>query len=340
MEPDRSGICTTENVGGTKVRFPKDLLQSESAATGFRSDILEKVLQITHLLKQLIRHPFLKGRIVLKGGTALNLFLWDVPRLSVDIDLNYIGSLDRNTMLQERPKIEEALMAVCEREGITVSRQPDEHAGGKWRFKYVSAINETGNIEVDLNYILRKPLWPIQILDSKAVGSYSAKDIPVLDLHELAAGKLAALFSRRQSRDLFDGHHILNNCELDPEKLRLGFVIYGAMSRTDWRTISPDTIQIDPREVETLLFPALPVETIKSISDVTEWTERIIRECQDKLDIILPFTDSEVEFLNKINDEGNIEPELLASDEKIREIIRSHPGLLWKALNVQKHKGN
>jgi hypothetical protein len=51
-------------------------------------------------------HPFLKQRIVLKGGTALNAFVLHLPRLSVDIDLNYIGSSDREVMLAERPKAE------------------------------------------------------------------------------------------------------------------------------------------------------------------------------------------------------------------------------------------
>ncbi|MGM0489543.1 MAG: nucleotidyl transferase AbiEii/AbiGii toxin family protein [Planctomycetota bacterium] len=37
------------------------------------------------------RHPFLKSRLVLKGGTALNLFLFDLPRLSVDIDAWFLG---------------------------------------------------------------------------------------------------------------------------------------------------------------------------------------------------------------------------------------------------------
>ena len=67
----------------------------------------------------LYSHPVLKGRLVLKGGTALNLFLFDLPRLSVDIDLNYIGAVDRATMLQEKPKLEQAVQAVC---GGLVSR--------------------------------------------------------------------------------------------------------------------------------------------------------------------------------------------------------------------------
>jgi hypothetical protein len=202
----------------------------------------------------------------------------------------------------------------------------------------MSSVNPTGNLEVDINFILRKPLWPIHIMDSKAIGEFSATDFPVLDLHELAAGKLGALFSRQQSRDLLDSHCLLNNCELDKEKLRLGFVLYGAMSRTDWRTISPDSIQIDPREVENRLFPVLSAKTVESIDCVAEWTERTVRECREKLKIVLPLKDHELEFLNRINDYGEIEPSLLTSDEETADIITSHPGLLWKAVNVRKYK--
>ena len=67
-------------------------LQREAAATGFPAETLEKSIRIVSLLNALRSHPFLKTRIALKGGTALNLFIFDVPRLSVDIDLNYIGA--------------------------------------------------------------------------------------------------------------------------------------------------------------------------------------------------------------------------------------------------------
>jgi hypothetical protein len=72
--------------------------------------VLEKVIHLLNLLEGFNSHPFLKGRLALKGGTALNLFLFDVPRLSVDIDLNYIGAADRDTMMAERLKIEQAVV--------------------------------------------------------------------------------------------------------------------------------------------------------------------------------------------------------------------------------------
>src|ERR1700722_19888056 len=202
-------------------------LMDEAAATGFRPEILEKVIHLLNLLENFQAHPFLKNRCALKGGTALNLFLFNVPRLSVDIDLNYIATADRAVMLEEKPKLEKALTDVFSREGFIVSRQPAEHAGGKWRLTYPSVVTTGGNLEVDVNFMLRIPLWTLLVQDSRTVGSYRATGTPVLDPHELAAGKLVALLARHASRDLFDTHQLLTQQVLDPEELRLGFVLYG-----------------------------------------------------------------------------------------------------------------
>src|SRR5260221_13513926 len=78
-------------------------------ATGFQADNLEKLLRLRELLTEFHKHPFLRDKLVLKGGTALNLFYLDLARLSVDIDLNYIAHIDREEMLRERPDIVKAL---------------------------------------------------------------------------------------------------------------------------------------------------------------------------------------------------------------------------------------
>ena len=80
-----------------------------------------------------------------EGCTALNMFMLNFPRLSVDIDLNYIGALDREEMLTDRPKIEQAAQAVFSREGFNIKRVPNEHAGGKWRLSYRSFTGQSGN---------------------------------------------------------------------------------------------------------------------------------------------------------------------------------------------------
>ena len=111
------------------MRLSRERLQREATATGFRVEILEKVAQLLGLLDGFNRHPYLKGRLALKGGTALNLFVFDVPRLSIDIDLNYVGQLDRAAMLAERPEIERAIKAVLRRRPST---------GTRWRSRPVN----------------------------------------------------------------------------------------------------------------------------------------------------------------------------------------------------------
>ena len=106
-------------------------------------------------------------------------------------------------MLEERPRLEEALRAVFGREDLTGRLLTSEHAGGKWTLRYPTASGQTGRIDVDINYMYRVPLWPITAMDSHRVGPWRATGVPVVDVHELAAGKLAALLSRHRARDLF-----------------------------------------------------------------------------------------------------------------------------------------
>jgi hypothetical protein len=62
----------------------------------------------------------------------------------------------------------------------------------------------------------------------------------------MLAGKLCALISRRQARDLFDCSNLFRLGGLDRESLRLAFVVYGAMSRKDWRTVAPNDVDFAP----------------------------------------------------------------------------------------------
>jgi len=314
-------------------------LQREAAATGYRSEVLEKVIRLLELLDTLRMHPFLRPRIALKGGTALNLFIFDAPRLSVDIDLNYVGVADRETMLADRPKVERAIHAVCGRLGIQVKRVPSDHAGGKWRLSYTSVTGRSGTFELDLNFMLRTPLWSRTPTDSHSVGAFTATKIPMLDVHELAAGKLGALFSRSASRDLFDIRELLQRGKLERTKLRLGFVVYGGINRRDWREVSLDDVQTNPDEVDRQLLPVLRGNMAPVQKNLREWTEQLIEDCRDLLSIVFPFEEHEREFLNRLNDRGDIAAELLTDDARLQEVIRTHPALLWKAQNVKKHFG-
>jgi len=314
-------------------------LAREAAATGFGAEPLEKVFRLMALLDALNSHPFLKMRIALKGGTALNLFHFEVPRLSVDIDLNYVGPADREAMLTERPKIEQAIQAVCSREGLAIKRMPSDHAGGKWRLSYVASKGGWGTLELDVNFMLRTPLWPCFVSECSPVGSFRAFPVRILDLHELAAGKAAALLARSASRDIFDCRALLATPGIDPAKLRLGFVVYGGINRKDWRTVSSSDVKVDTNEVRTELLPMLRSDLAPARGNVAEWADKLVAECRERLAVLLPLKEPELEFLRRLNDQGDTAPELLTGDVGIQETIRLHPGLLWKALNVRKHRG-
>lgn len=68
-------------------------------------------------------------------------------------------------------------------------------------------------------------------------------------------------------------------------------------------------------------------------------TGELVEECRQLLGAVMPLQEKEVEFLNRLNDDGAIVPELITEDEEERRIISIHPGLLWKALNVRRHAG-
>jgi predicted nucleotidyltransferase component of viral defense system len=316
----------------------KDILRL-SGEMGFNPLMLEKVLCLMQLLQSLNKHPFLKGKWVLKGGTALNLFIFNLPRLSVDIDLNYIGSVDCEQMRTDRPKIEQACKAVFSREGFTVKRVPTDHAGGKWILSYTSYAGQPGNLEVYFNFMFRQPLWEPQKRGSIKIGRYVAEDIPVLDQHELVAGKLAALLARTQSRDLYDSARIFETLTLDNDLLRLAFVVYGGMNRVDWREVTIDTVTVDPDDLGRKLLPVLHKQSIQQDLTPEAYGTTLVEKCREGLQRIIPFTPNEHSFLDRLLDEGVIDPGLLTSVPELQKRIQDQPLLQWKALNVRKHRG-
>ncbi len=314
----------------------EDLLNTANT-TGFRPEMLEKVIRLIDLLNELFDNTYLKSRLALKGGTALNLFYFNLPRLSVDIDLNYIGAIERETMTEERKEIEAIVISLCQRAGFTVKLVAKEHAGGKWRLTYNSALLPSGNLEIDFSYMYRVMFWPVTSKDSCMVGQYQAKNIPLVSFHELAAGKLAALLGRTASRDLYDTHRLLFDKtlphEIDMNLLRLVFIVYGGMNKHDWRKISINDIGFDSQELHNKLIPVLNQKELKN----TALASQLVAECQQALSGLLPFTQNENQFLDQLLDHGEINASLITKDRDMQDKINNHPGLRWKAHNVKKY---
>lgn len=125
----------------------KEELLKSAKIQGYKPEILEKVYRLLDIFQQILSVPYLKERLVLKGGTALNLFYFNqIPRLSVDIDLNYIGQLDRENMLSEKQTMMDALHQILLQNQLERHRSPMNHAGGKMVWFYNSFLGQRSTL--------------------------------------------------------------------------------------------------------------------------------------------------------------------------------------------------
>jgi predicted nucleotidyltransferase component of viral defense system len=327
-------------LGGTALKVSQARLTEVAADTGFRPDTLEKVIRLLDLLNQITENPYLTSRLALKGGTALNLFVFDIPRLSVDIDLNYIGAIELAEMEAERPKLEAEILGICQHAGFTPNEIPSEdHAGGKWRLSYQNALGGTASLELDLNFMYRVNFHPIIRLDSKRLGAYQALQIPILDTKELAGGKLSALLTRNASRDLFDTTQLLKLVDPADEQLRLAYVLYGAMNpRADWRQLTPDNLSANVKELKQKLIPVLRIKNLPAKKDDEAFVTDLVAECKRLISPLFPLRQNEVEFISLLRDQGEIKPSLLTNNPNMIESIQRHPSLLRRAQSARRNR--
>lgn len=318
----------------------KERLIKEKYNTGYRQEVIEKVVWLMHVLSAISEDSYLKTRLALKGGTALNLFYFYLPRLSVDADFNYIGQQDREAMLEERPIIENRLKKLLQRLGLNLTRNPQVHAGGKMIWRYPSALGNQGTIEIDLNFMYRTPLLPTSQKTSIVLAEQKIDQLLLLDLHELAAGKLTALVDRGAGRDLFDAYHLFNHPEIDLKQLRLLFVIYAGMShKKDYLNIEPHHIVADTENIKNKLIPMLKNNYQETFSSILMWIAHLTEHVQMQFKKLLPFTNEEQHFIRLVQQQGIIQPELITDDQTLAPKIASHPALQWMAKKAMK-KGN
>jgi predicted nucleotidyltransferase component of viral defense system len=313
-------------------------LQRIASDTGLQAATLEKVLRLLDLLQEIAHDPVLADRLVLKGGTALNVFHLQLDRLSVDIDLNYVGALERAAMEADRPQVDAALNRLLAAQGYAVRRQPEDHAGGKWIARFGSALGGAATLEVDINYMSRQPLFGSSRMASIDLSGTRAADVAVLDLHEIVAGKLVALIDRQAARDLFDARRILAIPNLDWANIKAAVLAYGAAGRRDWRQASLDDIRGDPRELRQKLAICLPRQTFAAPGGVEAWIEESIALCRAGLAPLFDLAADERAFLDGVLDRGEVDATRLAVPDGVRERIAAMPMLAWKCQNVRAHR--
>ncbi len=306
-------------------------LKFEAKRMGYRPEMLEKVYRLLDLLEQIMSVPYLSDRLTLKGGTAINLFCTqEFPRLSVDLDFNYIGTIDKEIMQQERPQLGIVLLDICKRRQYELHRNPNHHAGGKTVLIYKSLMGTNGRLEIDLNFLFRVPLWETKWLSSPEWPKKTSSR--VLDIHELAAGKLHALLERKASRDLYDSHQLLTKWPMDLEKLRLAFTVYAGMAKNRWQEIVVDNINFSVKDIRDKLIPVLKSSEAPGMSfpEVQNWATKLMDECKVAFQAVLPFRENEIEFLDRLQNYGEICPTLISTDGTFRDRINNHPLLNWR----------
>lgn len=314
--------------------FSKEYLEKLHRRTGFPAESLQKQMTLVDLLREMSRHPFLGKKFALKGGTAINLFWFSLPRLSVDIDLNYVANADRDIMLKDRPVLEKEFKKLIESRGISVEHAPtDEHAGGKWRLRAPSAFGGNFTLEIDLNYIMRIPVLGIHRMQPYKLDEDYSFDFNSVAFEELFGGKIKALLERSAARDLYDVSMLSQtSLKYDLSGLRRISILFGVTSKQDWREMDFHTIDlIDQKMIDEELAPLLKQNEGPRLEEMKSNVKEI-------LTTILDCKENEKKFMDRFLDEGKYEPELLFGNEEA-QLLKNHPAVLWKLQNLRKFKG-
>lgn len=314
------------------MRLERRQLDELAADTGFRPETLEKVIRLGDFVSDIGRHPLLSKVLVLKGGTALHLSFGAPRRLSVDLDFNYVGSLDRAKMLQDRPTIEDALESLGSRKKYRVQRSAEEHAGRKLFLTYRSATGSDDRLEIDVNYLFREPLPGVERRALWQPGTIARPSVNVVSLEELCAGKICALLSRVAPRDLFDVTllpKIVGRAWID-RRFRRIIVAFSAVLDHSLDRYGKDRLErVSDQEIRRQLLPMLQRDHSVSAPELA-------LQAWAAMEPILDLEPEEREFVTLVQ-HGELRPKILfGEDDDLSERFRRHPALLWKVGNARR----
>jgi hypothetical protein len=183
----------------------------------------------------------------------------------------------------------------------------------------------------------RQPLFGAVRMTSIDLGGAQVTDIPVLDLHEVVAGKLVALIDRQAARDLFDARRILDIPGLDWSLIKAAVLAYGASRRRDWRQASTSDIGGDPRELRQKLAICLPRDRFAAEGGVEAWIAESVALCRERFAPLFELMPGEAAFLDGILDHGVIDPSGLEVSKEVSARIATMPMLAWKCQNVRSY---
>ena len=278
---------------------------------------------------QILPHVTRETCFALKGGTAINLFLRDMPRLSVDIDLTYLPIEPR---AQSLANIGQALNRVAASvEASVVGARAHRQNSGHSHTNKIMIQTAVAQVKLEPNTVLRGTVFPHEereLVESAQDLFGASVEMQTLRTADLYGGKICAALDRQHPRDLFDIKVLMEN-EGVTKDIRKAFVIYLASHS---RPISEllDPARKDIQKIYENDFVGMVVAPVE-YEDLLTAREQLIRAVNKEL------TDQERRFLFSIK-QGEPSWELLGIGE-----IEKLPALQWKLANVrrmnrQKHK--
>lgn len=265
-----------------------------------------------------------QNTFALKGGTAINLFFQNLPRLSIDIDLTYCHLKDRETSLNEMKNALEEMAGYIKKISpeFVVKEKIDKQNG---IITKLFIYHKNTIIKIEPNFIMRGTLFPIEFgtLCQRVNEEFKVflDRVPMLAKSEVYAGKICAALNRQHPRDLFDIKLLFENSGITDE-IRQSFVIYLAGdARPIHELMSPNRLDISNNfEKEFLRMTDTPVE----LKELLEIREKLISYLQQAL------TQSEREFLLSVK-MGTPRYDLMPFQN-----LEQLPSLRWKVMNIQR----
>jgi predicted nucleotidyltransferase component of viral defense system len=299
----------------------------------FNRDTLEKVLRLSELLKLFNENEEFKGKYVLKGGTAINLCLFDFPRLSVDIDMNFNSNSSKEEMLETRELHRKLISAFVSLDGYTIDpKSRFTFTLDSYLLKYTNAAGSRDNIKIELNYSNRiQILEPVNYkLSSKIIDNES---ILALNKVELYGSKIAALIGRTTARDVFDVFQLVNNQILLDNELDIlkKCSIFYLLTSNEFQPFG-DLLNQFKKNMENLSFSAIKRNLIPLLH-VGERidTDAFKQTVSQFIETLFELTETEQKYIDSFN-AGEFKPELLF-DKAIADRLKEHPMVLWKMMN-------
>ena len=312
------------------MNYSKQYINEIAQKSGFLANNTEKVIRLLNVLKFIDEElNRISHQLILKGGTAINLIYTNLTRLSVDIDLDYVGSLEKEQTLKDRERILESLDNYMLKEGYSVSSKSRGSAILVSRtYAYINAYGNRDNIKVEINFIDRIHILPI--VNRKI--NYFDKEVMIkapLE-EELFAMKICALIDRSKPRDLYDTFRLKNDfLNLEKDKLRKLTVFY--LSLDGIFELNENSFKgIEAVSQDSIKKELLPVLKKNEKFNLEAIKQEVINFLQD----LLVLTSDETKYLENFS-KGTFNPSLLF-DVCSAERAAKHPMAKWRINNIGK----